>query len=193
MIEAYPLQWPAGWPRMEGRRQRARFGTSFAHARDALLDEVRLLGGRNVVISSNVALRRDGLPYANQGEPDDPGIAVYFEMGGEPRCFPCDRWDRTRDNLQAIRLSIAALRGLDRWGAKHMVDAAFRGFAALPPPSAPGHWSRELELEMPCSLEQAERAWRSLCKITVQQDGQDSPRLYRLNAAIEQARKELAA
>src|SRR5690606_9584801 len=129
-MEAYPLQWPDGWPRTD-RPARARFDTSFARARAELLNELRLLGATGVVISSNIELRRDGLPYANAKQPDDRGMAVYFTLRGEQQCIPCDVWDRTEDNLQAIRLTVAALRGLDRWGAKEMVNAAFRGFKAL--------------------------------------------------------------
>jgi len=131
MIEAYPLQWPPGWKRTQ-LRQKARFDTPFGRARNELLFELRRLGAKNVIISSNIPLRRDGLPYADYREPADPGVAVYFEMDGKNQCFPCDRWSLAVDNLQAIRLTVQALRGLERWGAKDMVAAAFRGFQALP-------------------------------------------------------------
>jgi hypothetical protein len=48
--------------------------------RVALLNEIKLLGGRLPVISTNVRLRRDGLPYANDHVPDDKGAAVYFQF-----------------------------------------------------------------------------------------------------------------
>lgn len=131
MIDAYPLHWPQGWKRTQ-YRQRSKFDTSFGKARDHLMFEIRHLKGSNVIISSNLPLRRDGLPYADYREPQDPGVAVYFELDGSKACFPCDRWDRAVDNLHAIELSIEAIRGLDRWGAKDMVAAAFRGFEALP-------------------------------------------------------------
>lgn len=34
--------------------------------------------------------------------------------------------------MRAIEKTIEALRGLERWGAKEMVNAPFRGFKALP-------------------------------------------------------------
>lgn len=74
----------------------------------------------------------DGLPYAKQSNLDDTGVAVYFTLYGEQRCIPCDRWNTVGDNLQAVKKTIEALRGLDRWGAKAIVDAAFSGFKALP-------------------------------------------------------------
>ena len=64
MTEAYPLQWPETQPHSK-RRQRAQFNTSFAKARDALMHELRLMGAQLPVLSTNVELRRDGLPYAN--------------------------------------------------------------------------------------------------------------------------------
>ncbi len=130
MIDAYPLQWPAAWPRTKYPKS-ARFNTSFAVARDEALYELRLLGAKDIIISSMIELRRDGLPYANQ-RVTDTGIAVYFKLNGEDQCIPCDKWTTTADNMQAIRKTIEALRGLERWGAKEMVNAAFRGFKALP-------------------------------------------------------------
>lgn len=131
MIDAYPLQWPAHWPRTEEPR-RAQFKTPFGYARDNLIRELKLLKATDIVISSNMMIRQDGLPYAKQRQPEDPGIAVYFTLNGAQQCIPCDKWNTVQDNLQAIRLTVEALRGLERWGAKEMVNAAFRGFKALP-------------------------------------------------------------
>lgn len=152
MIDAYPLQWPPAWPRT-ARPRPARFDTNFGAARKALMNELRMLGATDIVISSNVALRRDNLPYAGQKQPDDPAIAVYFKLNGENQCVPCDKWSRTEDNLQAIRKTIEALRGLERWGAKEMVNAAFRGFKALPEsvivtPNTSRTWWEVLGVEM---------------------------------------------
>lgn len=131
MVDAYPLQWPPTWPRTEYTRS-AKFKTPFSYARNALLNELKLLGATNVVISTNMMIRQDGLLYAKQRMPDDRGVAVYFTRNGEQQCIPCDKWSTVQDNLQAIRLTVEALRGLERWGAKEMVNAAFRGFKALP-------------------------------------------------------------
>ncbi len=136
MVEAYPLHWPAAKPR-NTRPERARFGDhSVSWATNQMLHEIRLLGGRNVVVSTNLLLRNDGLPRSGQRRVDDQAVAVYFELDKDQKCFAVDRWDRVEHNLWAIYKSIEALRGLSRWGAKDMVDAAFRGFQALPPPSS---------------------------------------------------------
>jgi len=132
-IDAYPLQWPVGWTRTHRDDRRASiYQVSFARARDELLRSVRLLGGDDIVISSDVALRRDGLPYANQGEPGDPGVAVYWTQRNQPRVMACDCWRTVRDNLRAIGLTIDALRAIDRSGATQLLERAFTGFAALP-------------------------------------------------------------
>lgn len=132
--DAYPLTWPIGWKRSTNR-ERARFETSFGKARDNLLREIYLLGGRNPIISSNLKVNRLGLPYADYREPEDSGVCVYFDFKGKQQCIPCDRWNKIVDNLQAINLTIGALRGLDRWGSGQIMDAAFTGFIALPPPA----------------------------------------------------------
>lgn len=138
-ITAYPLQWPAGWTRARARKN-GDFKVTFARARDGLMDEIAKLGGRRAVLSSNLQLRQDGLPYAQQPRIADPGIAVYFQYKGKPMCFACDQYRTIEANTRAIQLSIAAIRGLERWGASDMMERAFTGFTALPAPGGTAHW-----------------------------------------------------
>lgn len=84
-----------------------------------------------VIVSSNVPVRRDGMPYSNAREPDDAGVAVYFVMKGQKHCLTCDKWDRVADNVNAIAKHIEAMRGQLRWGVAD-VAAMFAGFKALP-------------------------------------------------------------
>lgn len=143
--EAYPLQWPEGRARTERfRRERSRFRVTFGVACSDLMDELRRLGARNVVLSTNIPLRNDGLPYASARAPEDPGTAVYFTYKKNQMCFACDRWDRVQDNVQAINHTIAALRGVARWGTGDMMEAAFYGFTALPAPSPTRSWRKIL-------------------------------------------------
>ncbi len=133
--KGYPLSWPFNWKRTTGsKRQFSLFRQTFARARDQLLHEISLLGGKHPVISSNLMLKLDGFPYANQRAPEDPAVAVYFELFGKQQCIPCDKWKTVTDNITAIQKTINALRGIERWGAKDLVEAAFRGFQALPAP-----------------------------------------------------------
>ena len=132
MITASPLAWPANWPRSRVQ-QRSNFGVySFERMRTEVLRELKLLKAQDVIISSNLRIRQDGFPYSGQRQPEDTGIAVYFMLNGQQQCIPCDKWTKVEDNLRAIVKTIEALRGIERWGAKEMVDAAFTGFKALP-------------------------------------------------------------
>lgn len=138
-VEAHPLHWPVGRQRAK-RRNHAQFQTSLAKARDHLMNEIRLLGGRQPILSSNLELRQDGLPYANQKTPDDAGAAVYFTYKGKQHCFACDDWLKPEDNIRAIGKTIEALRGIARWGTGDMIERAFQGFVALPGPADDPWW-----------------------------------------------------
>ncbi len=77
VVDVYPLCWPAGRPRTRYPK-RSRFGANFVRARNCLMHEIKLLGGQNVVLSTNIPLRRDGLPLASYRIPINKGVAVYF-------------------------------------------------------------------------------------------------------------------
>jgi hypothetical protein len=158
--EPYPLSWPSTWPRTPPTvYRRARFHTGVAQAVRDILHELRLLGARQVVITSNLPVRRDGRPYAVEREPDDRGVAVWWvSKEGKETVIACDRWDRVRDNMTAIANSVGALRGLDRWGVSEMMRRAFAGFAALPPGSGEG----EGEATTPESAPRPPRDWREV-------------------------------
>lgn len=193
MADAYPLEWPHGWPRTESP-QRSRFDTSFAQARDGVIDELNRMGvpDYHVVISTNIQTRRDGLPYANMREPDDKGVAVYFTLHSRQQCIPCDRWDRVKDNLQAIRKTIDALRGLERWGADSMVNAAFRGFAALPDPASTGgeHWADVLQISSDAPWPDVRDAYQRARRFAHPDAGGSNEAFNRIQAAWEQAKQE---
>lgn len=197
LTEAYPLQWPIGRPRVN-RRERSRFNVSLAKARDKLFNELRLMGAKLPVLSTNINLRRDGLPYANQPEPDDPGVAIYFGWKGKQVAFACDRWDRVRDNVQAVCHTIEALRGINRWGTGDMVEAAFSGFEALPAPGmvTPRPWWSVLgfssnDVALARGREFIEGIYRQKAKDVHPDTGGSNDQMSELNAAISQARKEL--
>lgn len=130
---AFPLCWPAGKPRTRGQ-VRSRFDTSFTRARTNLTEELDRLGARNCILSTNIELRLDGLPYANRAQPVDRGAAIYFDYKGKAMAFCCDRWDKIECNIHAIALTIGALRGISRWGSGDMMESAFTGFTALAAP-----------------------------------------------------------
>lgn len=156
--DAYPLSWPDGVARTPPeQRTRARFGkrrtethirsdgTSWSYSQKGkvtiaegirrILEQVDLHGGTYPVISSNVALRQDGLPRSGQREPDDVGVALYFFREGETVCIPNDRYDRVADCMAAIAGHLDAMRSMLRWGCG-TGSQAFSGYRAQLP--APG-------------------------------------------------------
>lgn len=191
MAEAFPLHWPEGWPRT-ATPQSSRFDVSFASARDGLLDELRLFGARYPVISTDIELRRDGLPYANQREPNDRGVAVYFEWNGKQHVLACDRWDKIKDNMRALEKTVEALRGIDRWGASTILERSFQAFVALPP-SGKKPW-REVFGFDPASYHDrhgVESKYRALAKTRHPDAGGSEAMMAELNAARDEALKEI--
>lgn len=150
MTQAFPLQWPDGWPRTPAHHRedgRTRFASAtggsavkrpirLGAARDGLIAELERLGAQNIVMSTDLKLRQDSLPYANQRQPDDPGIAVYFQRGTDSKVMARDAFDRIEDNMRSLTLAIQGLRMLQRHGGGQMLEKAFAGFTALPPPDA---------------------------------------------------------
>lgn len=136
MRDPYPLQWPPSWKRAVGRAH-PKFSSQFSQDRDSVIWQLKKRGGSQIVITSDLPVRRDGLPYASTGC-DDPGIAVWWVHRGKEHVIACDRWRRIGDNLRAIDKSLEAMRGLDRWGAAEVVEQAFAGFAALPAAAGDG-------------------------------------------------------
>jgi hypothetical protein len=200
VTESFPLHWPENHQRTApNRRQRSRFKTGFGVAIRAVVSNLRLLGARNQVVSTNVPQRRDGLPLASAKRVDDPGVAVYFRYKDRPMVFACDRWDRAEDNIWAIAKTIEAMRGIERWGSGDMLDTAFSGFQALPPPGADNRrpWRQVLLVEgLSCSipavaLAGAEASYRTLARERHPDNGGNHQQMSELNAAIAEARKEL--
>lgn len=138
--QAYPLAWPTGWKRTDRPKVSPFKGATVASATWDVLDEIRLLHARDVVISTNVELRRDGLPLSNGKRVTDAGVAVYFTLSGSQRVLACDRWNAVEDNLRAVAKHVAAVRGQARWGVGS-VEQAFAGYAALPERASSTCWS----------------------------------------------------
>jgi hypothetical protein len=187
--EAYPLHWPAGWPRSRAP-QSARFDANFTAARDGLFAEIKRLGGTHIVLSSNIPLRRDGLPYAGQPQPTDRGVAVYFLRRSKQMVFACDRWNKVADNIRAIEKTIDAIRGVERWGASEMMERAFQAFEALPAPTS--CW-QVLGLSPGASEEAVQRAYRSKVREAHPDTGGSTAAMAELNRARDDALRLVGA
>ncbi len=187
MTEAYPLQWPAGVPRAR-QPTHSPFTATIKSADEDIRREVRLMGGSLPVISSNLELRRDGIPYAGQKQPSDPGVAVYFLRRGKQMVFACDKWRKIEDNLRAIAKTIEALRGIERWGSSDLMERAFTGFEALP---APEQWWQVLNVPQAATREEINAAYRKLAQEAhPDKPGGSDAAMARLNAARDQGLRE---
>ena len=213
MVEAYPLQWPVGWRRTApGDRRRAVFKkaswapgaaypsmvrVSIAQGTDRARGELARLGAEQVVISSNLRVRKDGLPWGEQREPADPGVAVYWvehpDGGGAAvaRCMAVDLYDRVADNLAAVAATIEAMRAIERHGGAQILSRAFAGFAALPDASRARPWREVLELLGESSPVVVEAAYKRLRSLHHPDKGGNASRFVEVQKAYEQARAEL--
>lgn len=202
---AYPLQWPDGWPRTAPHKRSYNWQLKKATletARRHLYDQLRMLGAKHIVLSSNIPLRNDGEFYATQRPDDgDVGIAIYFELRGKPMSMARDCYDNIAQNLRSLGLAVEHMRGLERHGGAHMMERAFSGFSALPPPqgnsSQPAvDWKVEFA-PIPSDLDKSdilaiiENRYRQKAKTVHGDIGGNGDAMLRLNLAIEQARREL--
>jgi hypothetical protein len=199
--QRYPLFWPAGWPRARSRhtaafgKMRTTAGQSWqskgrittAEAMDRLEGELDRLGARNPLLSSNVDVTMSGRPRSGAAEPSDPGVALYFDLGGKPISLACDKWDRVADNITALAKHIEALRGQDRWGVGTL-DRAFTGYEALP---APEQWFNVLRVSARASRAEVEAAYRESAKAAHPDRGGSDAAMSRVNAAYEAAKADL--
>ncbi|WP_313172597.1 hypothetical protein [Massilia oculi] len=208
MIDAFPLQWPSGWPRTPVAAQRfGKFGSrkgsstrvtdiSIYEATQRVLGELARMGidRDDVVISTNLALRLDGLPRSVQAAPRDAGAAVYWQTRkGERRVMAIDQYYRVEENLAAIAATLDAMRAIERHGGAQILDRAFTGFTALPAPGAPKPW-REVMIfgDSTPTRDQLRRRYRELASARHpdRQGGSDAA-MSDLNVALAQAEREV--
>lgn len=214
MTQAFPLAWPPGWPRTKpsdrmtpkfSRQRRNQHGfvvhreLTVADARQRLQAELDALRASLPVLSSNIELRLDGQPRSARREPEDPGVAVYFQIGKKPRVLACDRWNTVAGNIAAIAAHIGAMRGMDRWGVG-TTEQLFEGFAALPAATAgQRHWREVLQMigkdygpgAASPSRVMLEETRRRLAMSAHPDRGGSDARMAEINAAFAQAVKEL--
>lgn len=215
IISAYPLAWPEGWPRSTSRewakfeKHVSRYDTQFQRSvkerkdltvSDGIQRVVETLGRMglgldDIVISTNVRLRLDGLPRSNEPQPDDPGVAVYWQTGkGERKVMAIDRFTRVADNLAAVAATLEALRGIERWGGGQILDRAFSGFTALP---APGQthsrgWREVLRVDpTESNLDVVKGQYRRLSSVHHPDRGGSEEAMAELNWAWAQAQEAL--
>lgn len=189
MVEAFPLQWPIAYKRTIWPTN-SRFDTSFADARDGLVKELKLLGARDVIVSTNVPLRQDGLPYANFKAIQDTGVAVYFTYEKEQMVFCCDKWKKVEDNLQAIRKTVNFFRMMPEWGVSDMLKRAFTGFKTLPSATVAKAGWEILGVAQNAPKEAIVAAYRNLAKMHHPDAGGSHTQFTEINKAYQDGLKQ---
>lgn len=193
-IEHYPLHWPDNQAKTPiHQRVWGSFDTTQHAAQTGLMKEISMLGGRDVILSTNIRLRKDGMPYTSDKEPEDGGVAVYFTYKKSQMCFACDKYTKVKANMQAVRKTIEALRGIERWGASEMMAKAFTGFVQLPAPGRVKTWREVLGCNPgESSLEEVKRRYRILANLAhPDKEGGSEAEMAILNEAMAQAKEAL--
>lgn len=185
---AFPLAWPSGWPRTSPR-QPGMYRTELNTALNNLRKQIAALCGQQaastLVLSSNVTLGSE--------RPSDPGVVAYLLWERQQIAIPCDRWQTVAHNVQAIALTIEAMRAMDRHGAKHMIKAMFQGFTAIRGPG-PKPWRETLGIAANGTVTRDQITERHLLlsrKYHPDVGGSDAM-MAEINAARDEALKEIA-
>lgn len=211
-IQAHPLHWPPGWKRTEAAwRRHGHFGKrvkrhganwttkedlTITEAVHRVLEELQRMGidRQDVVISTNVRTRLDGLPRAGERAPADPGAAVYWqEPTGARRCIAVDQYLGVEHNLAAIAATLEAMRAIERHGGAAILERAFTGFTALPAPGAAREWWEVLGVPRYATVDEARAAYRRLAALNHPDRGGTEDAMARINTAWEQAQQAARA
>lgn len=183
-VTAFPLTWPAAFPRAK-LRERGAFKTTLGNAIanvDTSLKRFATDSGKKldgIVMSSNVTL--------GVQRPEDPGVAVWFTWDTMGVCIAVDRYLTVEANLQAIHHIIEARRVELRHGTLALVRATFSGFLALPAPAG-SHWTDVLGLPKDAKREDVKAAYRRLAMSAhPDKPGGSHERMATLNAAQDAA------
>lgn len=206
MTTAYPLSWPLARPRTPAPKRRVspfsttresntgwkrRTDLSVSGGIQRLVAALERLGARHIVISSNVEQRNDGYPRSSGREPDDPGVAVYFDLKDKPICMPCDTYTKVAGNLAAVAAHIDATRMIERHGVASIAEM-FSGFAMLTAPGAAKPWWEVLQCRSDASTDVIQAQFRRLARDRHPDNGGSNEVMAELSAARDQALRQAA-
>lgn len=199
-LRSFPLCWPDGWKRTAGlHRNHGRFTknnkwATIAEGVGRVILELERLGIKrdDLIISTNVPTRIDGLPRGDAGNPSDPGVAVYWRKGQNApmKCMATDRYHGVADNLCGIAATLEAMRAIERHGGAEILERAFRGFAALPQ-TATRPWREVMTIEGRATPEIIEQRYKALARIHHPDAGGSHDAMAELNAARDAALLEV--
>jgi len=200
-LSNYPLCWPDGWVRTASYQRKTahfkRYGNraSVMEGLNRILDELSKMSIRrdDVLISTNVPTRLDGMPRSDQREPTDAGVAVYWRknQNAQMQCMAIDIYDEVADNLGAVAATLAALRAIERHGGAQVQERSFRGFAALPQTSGSNWWD-VLQLTRDATRELIETHFKRLARDRHPDNGGSNEAMAQLNQARADALREIS-
>lgn len=192
-VQAYPLAWPDGWPRHKGDRDSdIRFkGPTYQWNRvyRGIQEEIGRIGGTHIVVSTNQPLRQDGFPYAQERIIRDPGVSAYFMRDDRAMVMAQDRFWSIIGNMRSLTMAIEGLRQMERHGGAAMMERAFSGFVALPPPGK--SWCDVLQVRRDATLEVIEANFRRLARDRHPDKGGSADAMAELNNARDTALREI--
>ena len=204
---SFPLEWPAGKTQRDGNwnRKASKFrDLGFGKCRDDLLKACGRLGCVDIVLSTMVPVRRDGLPYAGMAQPSNPGVALYFDLRGEwdPKTSSrptrhyslcCDQYRKVEENMRALVHTLDAMGTIRRHGSSDLLEQAMSGFAALPEASVASDWWRVLGCSRDATFDQAKARHRELLLQHHPDRGGSDTKMTEINLALANAEREIGA
>jgi hypothetical protein len=139
------VAWPGA---LRTTRAPSPFTAGWHQTMSKLSDEVRHLGGDQVVVEVAAACYADGNGPKPSARWAHPGVVVSFEGKFGPQRFHTDAHSNRpgylpgwQANVRAVALGLQALRAVDRYGITSAGEQ-YRGFGALPSatPMGSGVW-----------------------------------------------------
>jgi hypothetical protein len=196
----YPLCWPDGWARVasyarkNGHFKRDRRGVSVMDGIQRILFQLNSMriSRDDVLISTNVPTRLDGLPRSDQREPADSGVAVYWRKSQDApmQCMAIDIYRSVADNLAAVAATLEAMRAIERHGGAQVQERTFRGFAALPAKTDRDWWN-VLDVRRDATRAEIEVNFRALSFARHPDRGGSNEAMSELNRARTEALDEV--
>jgi hypothetical protein len=199
--EAYPLQWPEGWPRTPSYQRKSSsvfqsrvYQITLERARSGLEQTLRLLEARNIVLSTNIPLRADGAPRSGAERMNmDVGVAVYFTLRKRQMVMAQDAFDKVAGNVRSLALAVDGMRQMQRHGGGHMMERAFTGFLAITPPDWKKPWREVMSAAKDWRPSPSELAshYRKLANERHPDRGGSDTLMAELNVAYSEAKREI--
>ena len=146
---------------------------------------------KTVIVSSNVVLNKDGGIRSGQRDPDDPAVAIYYVLDGDPKCIPMDTYDRVADNIASVAQCLNDMRSLERHGHR-ISNKVYSAFSALPPPGQVSSitWREVLDY-YGHDINECKAAWRKKISQNHTVHGGDQDAAANINLAWGQAKEAL--